>query len=692
MSLRTVLENVKVLRRETVSVTSWSPLICFVLLASFVLSCLGAFLVPIRGGVFDGFNSHLIEMVATLWHSVPSDHRRTLLTHKLFLLLIAVSTMLISFAPAHLLYSLEHKRKPMQAFNQMLVAGAFLFFSWSLFSFTGTVQDQFASVFLAIGALVCSLFLPRIKGKATLLIAIVLISLACVPAFAIRPDFSDLSPIDLLQSQQHYAVCISFSDQMAAGVKVGKDWLMHYGVLGPTMLAAVQKFSGILSFRNLVNLVEASQILFLVLISLALYGSCRRAGSIFLLALLTVIPWYHCNQLGILYPNHSGLRLLAVFAALSVVVWLHRIRPVRLAQLMGVSGCLAALYNFETGITLCVGFLITLGLWRSQFGNSFIKQVCSLLANFSFGAIFAGATFVLGFYFVSGTLPYLLSPGKLTAYFKAPQIITIEGMPAAIALMMFVHSAYLLLRTARIGSANTTFLQAFKAGIAFILLVWEMYYFNRPYYSNLATCWALYSFLLVDSMRTVSVGLAGRLRFRSSAILCLVSLILIVIPYTIMSYRESWPSYGKIWEQICRTNESRQRALVQSQMVSGVLMPKEMGQYIVEKSRFLKSLHSGDCRFLTIYSLLVPKASGVQQAFPYIDPYFGINLERQYSKFLGALVEGKPKLILLDDPASDPVLKNQTWYHHYLNSVLSSVSNLYALKEKKGGWIILELR
>jgi hypothetical protein len=127
-------------------------------------------------------------------------------------------------------------------------------------------------------------------------------------------------------------------------------------------------------------------------------------------------------------------------------------------------------------------------------------------------------------------------------------------------------------------------------------------------------------------------------------------------------------------------------------MVSGVLMPKEMGQYIVEKSRFLKSLHSGDCRFLTIYSLLVPKASGVQQAFPYIDPYFGINLERQYSKFLGALVEGKPKLILLDDPASDPVLKNQTWYHHYLNSVLSSVSNLYALKEKKGGWIILELR
>jgi hypothetical protein len=49
-------------------------------------------------------------------------------------------------------------------------------------------------------------------------------------------------------------------------------------------------------------------------------------------------------------------------------------------------------------------------------------------------------------------------------------------------------------------------------------------------------------------------------------------------------------------------------------------------------------------------------------------------------------------LILLDDPASDPVLKNQTWYHHYLNSVLSSVSNLYALKEKKGGWIILELR
>jgi hypothetical protein len=583
-------------------------------------------------------------------------------------------------------------KMPGRGSNHIIVLGVLAFFWWSFATYQGEPADLIGGIYCLVSLVLLCSYIRHDSRLLVVSLAGSLIALASLPALFLPPDFAGMAPIEVVQLQQHYAVCFSFADQMAAGINPGASWLLHYGVLGPLVFGSIEKFFGAISFRGLVQLVEMSQLAFLAVVFGCLFNLARGRKLIALLALLPVIPWYHCNQLGILYPNHSGLRLIAVFVAIAVVCVLNRLPIRKLAALMGFVSGLAVLYNFETGLTLLLGFGVTLFLRRSLVAPGLIKPLGIVVACLLLGLGLAIALFSCSFLVVTGSLPYLLDPAKLSAYFSAPQMITTPGIPAGIAVLMFLQAGYTLLAAANKPVASISFNQALKAGIALMLLVWEMYYFNRPYYSNLASCWALYSILLIDNLRALRLGLLGSKRFTSTAILSAVALLVVIAPYTMKSYRESAQLYGQVIERLRFNTDQRVWAESQGIAVSGVRFPKKLGQYVLEKADELKRLAANPAaqhlRYVSIYSLSLPKASGVQQDFPYIDPYFGLNLTKQYRQYLLELVKDEPKFLLVDRPECDPTMKDQAWYGKYIKDVELNLAKNYHVDSTSNAWTV----
>ena len=86
---------------------------------------------------------------------------------------------------------------------------------------------------------------------------------------------------------------------------LARTW-MHYGVMFPTLIGIFEKHFNIFYFGHLVRLVEISGRLHCCwLVTISILMSARRHPYLALAAFLAALPWYHCNQLGVWYPNHS---------------------------------------------------------------------------------------------------------------------------------------------------------------------------------------------------------------------------------------------------------------------------------------------------------------------------------------------------------------------------------------------------
>ncbi len=263
------------------------------------------------------------------------------------------------------------------------------------------------------------------------------------------------------------------------------------------------------------------------------------------------------------------------------------------------------------------------------------------------------------------------------------------GLPAGVAVLMFGHAAYCLVRTLCRDHSRLTFIEMLRAGIALIVIVWEMYYFNRPYYSNLAGCWLLYSFLLLDSLRVLRLGIWGRRRYLGAAMLAFLAQAAIVWPYALFSYAEATPSYAALWQRLTMSCDQRACAEAIGELVSGVRLPRELAFYVLKKSERLKQLQKkGRLLYVSIYSLCVPKESGLQQDFPYIDPYFGVNMVGQYRQYVARLKSGGVDTVIIDNPHGDPALRDQVWFRNYISALTGDLSTTHRLVETSDYWTV----
>ncbi len=620
-------------------------------------------------------------MTTELWGQVPIDNRKAIFAHKVFFACLVSFALLWQFIPAQLKVRCESLS--CGRLNWCAAVVSIVFLVWSGLNFNGSPQELTIGIFLTV--LLCALAKVRSSGDKVLpaILLFVLALLAVVPGLFQTTDFSSKSAIEILQIQQHYAMCIGFSDKLAYGIPLVPETLLYYGVLIPTALGAFQRFAGVLSFGDLTHCVQVTQLLLLMAVGFLLLRLARRQKELALMAFLVVLPWFHFAQSGLSYPNQSGWRYLGVYTLLIAMSSLRRLGGGKLAILLGALAGFCLLYNVETGLTAAIATFLSLFFLRHRLRD---LKAAPLVAPALYvgGMLTAVAGYALIFMLLFGYLPAFINPSKIKVYIKAAESISMAGTILPIAIFIFVHAAFVFARIATIAAPLVTIRHAVRAVVALLIIVWEMYYFNRPFFSNLAGIFALYSLLLVDSLRFARIAIVRR-RFYDGAILLFGALAVIVAPVALLAWTEAAKSYV-----LPETDLAKKSAAVS---VSRVRLPKAFGENVLDKGTYLKDLRKkASFRFVSLYSLLVPRLSQLEQPFPFTDPYFGINLERDYHNYVALLLKSDATFILLDDQDSDPALKGHQWYKLYLSAMEKALSSRYELLRCEHGWRVLQLK
>lgn len=637
--------------------------------------------------LFAGLNPYLVSMTTEVWGHLPIDNRKAIFAHKIFFACLVGLALIVPLLTAH--FKAKVEAFDCNKIDWCLGLFSIVFLVWSGLNFNGYPQQLAVGLLLVV--LLSAFTWARLPGDRLLstISILVLALLAIVPGFFQVTDFSNRSTLEVLQIQQHYAMCIGFSDKLVYGVPLVPETLLYYGVLIPTALAAFQRLAGVLSFGDLTHFVQLTQLLLLSAVGFLMLHFARRSKEVALIAFLTVLPWFHFAQTGLSYPNQSGWRFVGVFCLLIAMLGMRKFGPRRLAFSLGVWAGFCLLFNVETGITATIATAIALFLLRSRL--SALKAMAWLIAPSLYicGLLAAVAAYALLFLLLFGYLPTFINPAKISVYLKAAEAISMPGTILPMAIFVFLHSSLVFARVATLAAPLLTIRHALRAVVAVLIVVWEMYYFNRPFFSNLAGVLALYGLLLVDSLRFVRIAIfrlnlsSGRVWSRE-AVLLLGALAVIVAPTAFLSWSEAAKTY--VVQPLSADEKS-------TCLVSQVLLPKVMGEYVLDKSAYLKELsNKGTFRYVSLYSMLVPRLSQLEQPFPYTDPYFGINLLRDYENYIDLLLKSEATCILLDDLESDPALRDQHWYQLYIGAMEKALSSRYQFLQCQHGWRILQLR
>jgi hypothetical protein len=179
-----------------------------------------------------------------------------------------------------------------------------------------------------------------------------------IPSLWLPLDFTGMPPEGVVDIQSHYSTVVMQGDRLAAGERIFSDVKIYYGVLFPVVLGAFERYFGAISFGSYIQMIRYFQVAFVIL-SVLLYRTFARDTKLPLLtAALLILPWFHSNQMGILYPNLSGWRMIGLPLAIAAVLLLRDVRPpTLLAVFLGIFGGFLTTLNLETGVAANVGFI-----------------------------------------------------------------------------------------------------------------------------------------------------------------------------------------------------------------------------------------------------------------------------------------------------------------------------------------------
>jgi hypothetical protein len=348
----------------------------------------------------------------------------------------------------------------------------------------------------------------------------------------------------------------------------------------------------------------------------------------------------------------------------------------------------------ETGLTLFIASLLSIFLLRKRFANG-LREIARNAFSYGLGSLLPVVAYVLVFTLLTGYYPSFLSPDKISIYLRAAETISMNGIPSAAAVLIFAQASYCFVSIFLLDSEKVNFRHALRMSVALLIMLWQLYYFNRPYPSNLAMVWALYSVLFVDSLRAAQLHFrrAGN-KWKAAVLVPLLSVLAVVSTDIVSTYRTSMHEYAlPIISSLSGAASHNARTAEAKELVSGVFLPGEMGRFVLDKAGYYKQLASTHkCNFVSIYSLLIPKLSKMEQSFPFEDPFFGINLEKDYESYIDALLAAKSEYVLLDDWQSDPVLNSQFWYISYSNAVKHRICAAYEFIDLQHGWEVWKLK
>jgi hypothetical protein len=519
----------------------------------------------------------------------------------------------------------------------------------------------------------------RIVGCA-LIIAAYLAQMMMVPV--IRPiDLSVLGPDGLAFVEAHFSVVVGASDQVGAGRVLFENVEPNYSLLWPTLLGAFQAHFGSQSFGWHIRLIQALQIVF-VLVLLVCYRLYRPMRiEIALVALLMFVPHYSPANSPSLYPNQTAYRLLGLLFGVAALLLTRRASPQVRAIALGCVSMAAILYNMETGICVALG-LLAAGMAEHRFG--IWKELSAAALWYLTGAIGFMALVMIGYRMEFGYWPLPHSLGLLLRPFVTANRgfgglpITREAMPL---FLIFIHASIVLIhRAGQFGRRRLSFEGRLQLAVATTIVVWSAYFANRPATWNLYSYVALYTFLLPT---LIDRRLLGLMRFRPSRFRFPMKVLVAAAISGFMinaAHRDYW-GWRDAWAMNTSTYD----------VVSGTRIRSDLAAILRTKSDFLRNHPDhGNLVYVTANSYLMPILSGDYLDAPVRDAFWYANTTDRFHSLVDRILARAPSTVLMDAPGT--FLDASQPQSRFFQRLADALRPQYEERRTVAGWVELSRR
>lgn len=510
----------------------------------------------------------------------------------------------------------------------------------------------------------------------------VLVATLTVPGFWGTPIVPDIS----LSFEEHYGSPFSGAVRLAAGLGLFSEVTPYYGLLSNLVVAKLVDGFGGLSAGDLMRLVQISQCLFIAA-SLLLYPRCGyKSTLLILLATALWAPWISTSGASIHAPNSSAYRFLFFPAAIAGLLAARGARPLPAALGLGLLSALALLYNTETGIAISLGLLLFSLLAASGRGAAAaLSQALAFVA-----ALALGAAAVL--------VPVAWGQGLSLADFGASfiQILMfasgLEGkhlLADPLALLIFGHAMVLVFAggAALLCGRDAGEELRFRAAIAMILLIWGMYYINRPHHWNLWSYKYLYTFLMpcwfnARAGRSLASWVRRpRLGGPMQAAVGVVALLLVpaMTDASVNELKLVARSYAE------RTHADPDRL----SPYSGVLVPRDCAEDLAAKAEFLRSLPRAERDQAYVVArnyFTLANETGVHNREAFMDLFLCSYSEQGLARNLEDMLSRRHPLVLVDDVESSSCTRQHVAYPRFRAWLEERLAGEYVPAGRVSGW------
>ena len=473
----------------------------------------------------------------------------------------------------------------------------------------------------------------------------------------------------------HYAFTLGPGDRIALGRPVFDGATPYYGLLLPLALGRFEKTWGLLDFGAHIRLVQALDVLFLVLAVMAYRAWKPRHLVSIVVPMLLILPWLHSSHLVVLHPNQSGWRSLCFPVAMLALLWTRRQPLTRSVAVLAVTMGLLALLNLETAVALGAGFVVYVGC-RSQaslagaaleVGRLVIGSLLALALVLGVLSVMSGDEFTASMHALTGQLHLLRT--FASGYGGAPLYADL------VVLWVLAHATYLLVRSLTIRTRQPLSASlSFRTAVASIILVWGGYYANRPAPWNVWSYLYLYAFLIAAYFdpRVWRVVVARLQRGALSA--PLIVFVLIIMPLLASTNTSALIMAAR------NLRDGDQATAT----VSGIRVGPAMAALLKNKADYLRSMAPRSGVYFSLDSFLMPLMSGVDNGLPFIDTFGETFSAREFELLLKQVRERKPALILFDDPATE--LSGTPAQQAFFDRIRATLAGTYREAGTSSGW------
>lgn len=513
------------------------------------------------------------------------------------------------------------------------------------------------------------------------------VALLIVPGLFVIPDLTSLTSGKLLEIQTHYSDVVGPGAMLAAGKRLFHEVDPFYGVIQPICIAALGAKMSSFSFGSYVELVRVFQAVFIVMAACLFYRLAGRAKVASLFAIAFFAPFMQLNQMSEYFPNQTAWRLLGFPIAIVGMLISRSLSPLAMSYTLGALASALLLLNFETGMCVLAGFLAFLYLRVPQKG---VERILPLLKNYGVFGLGMITSFVALYLLGWVILGYAPDLNAFAALFPAKQLMVKSGYLGGgrltfqpIPFLVVAHCLYTIVRISLDSEFPASFRNSVRVTTATMCLLWFTYYVNRPAPGDqyLIGCYFLYSFLIIDLVRSAIIGLKRKSLAIEPALVTCAVLSLIIVP-RIFQQLNTASSNLKATARELLQGPTQQPASI----VSGVYLPSALGAEVTRKSTALKSMSKdGPVFYLSASSFIIPCLSGYSAA-PVNDLYSNLAFESDTDRLVSRLNSANVSTVVVDAP--NTVLTGYKSWSDCFDDLRQKLSRYYRHTSTKDGWEI----